>query len=199
MMSHEHSNDSTDFEVAGDSSRDPVPVRPEGRVDDVRNPEADAATKEGRQLERDDDPRSELSEQSEESQLAQINVQLSQMNTHLQENHFHQELATPNPVRLAELRERAPEVYQAYVNGINKSVEADYIARTAPYTAPIENARSGRRYGLAAVLAAFVLVGLALHYDHPWIAGIIASLNLVGLVTVFGNPGSTSKNPPNAS
>ena len=95
---------------------------------------------------------------------------------------------------MSELKKETPELYSAYIHALNSSIEADYIERTAPYTKPINNAASGRKYGLIVVLAVLIVATIALHLDHPWFAAFLAGLDLVGLAAVFGSTGDNSDN-----
>ena len=48
-------------------------------------------------------------------------------------------ILTPDRKEMAAMKEEIPELYQVYVDGLQKSVDADYIQRTHPYTEPLKN------------------------------------------------------------
>lgn len=183
-MNDEHSDGPERAEVAGDSSGGSVPVRSEGGVDGAADPGDDASSQDGRQSERDP------LEGIDPDELRDNPVLLSQITAYLQENHLHLPILAPDRREMALMRAETPELYHLYVDGLRKSVEADFIQRTYPYTEPLKNVMVGRRYGLVVVLAVLVLAGVALVLDHPWFAGVITALDVVGLAAVFGSGGN---------
>lgn len=186
-MNDEHKSESTDPEMAGSPSGDAFPVRHEGRLDGTPSAGADAASEEGRKPERNP------LEGIDFEQVRQDPILLAQVTAYLQENHLHLPILTPDRQEMAAMREQTPELYNLYVTGLQKSVDADFIQRTYPYTEPMKNVRSGRRYGLVAVLGVLCLAGYALYLDLPWFAGVITAIDVIGLAAVFGSD-SGSKN-----
>nr|DAP66158.1 MAG TPA: hypothetical protein [Caudoviricetes sp.] len=185
-MSHDnpHQPESRD-QVAGDKTRDTVPVRPQRNLDDASDTETDATPENTDISNRNTRQRSSTSEQPEEPE---------KLIAFLQQNNISLPLPIPDVEKMSELKKETPELYSVYVHALNSSIEADYIERTAPYTGPIDNAASGRKYGLTVVLAVLVVSTIALYLDHPWFAAFLTGLDLVGLAAVFGSTGDNSDN-----
>lgn len=96
---------------------------------------------------------------------------------------------------MIEMKEKTPEMYDLYISGISKAIEADYIQRTAPYTEPARLVQSGRRYGLAAVTAVLLFAGFALYLDRALLAGIIVAIDIVALAAVFASDSQLDDKP----
>lgn len=178
-MSHDnpHQPESRD-QVAGDKTRDTVPVRPQGSLDDASDKETDAATENADISSRNTPQRGTTGNQPEESE---------QLVAFLQQNNISLPLPIPDVEKMSELKKETPELYSTYVHALNSSIEADYIQRTVPYTGPIENAANGRKHGLIVVLSVLVVSTIALYLDHPWFAAFLTGLDVVGLAAVFGS------------
>ena len=121
-------------------------------------------------------------------ELANDPVALTQIQAHLQQNNLHLPVMTPDEAAMRIMREETPELYTAYIKAIESSVKASYIEQTYPYTEPAKTIKSGRTFGILAVICAFILCGYALYLDKTWFAGIIAGIDLVSLAAIFSNP-----------
>lgn len=177
-------DNSIDPEMAGDSRGDAIPVRPQREVDGERNSQPHASPEARRA------PQRNPLEGIDLDALRDNPVLLAQVTAYLQENHLHLPILTPNREEMVVMREQTPELYALYVNGLQKSIDADFIQRTYPYTEPLKSADKGRWFGLVALLAVLALAGYALHLGHTTFAGIVIGLDLLGLIAVFGNTGT---------
>lgn len=185
-MPHDHTNDQHP-EMAGNPGGDSVPLRPERGLDRQGDPQSNAPTEAGRE------PQPNPLEGLDFNQLRDNPLLLAQVTAYLQENHLHLPLLTPDREEMKAMREETPELYDVYITGLRKSVEADYIQRIYPYTEPLKNVNSGRKYGLAAFFIVMAVAAYALYLGHEWFAGIIIGLDVVGLIAVFGNHPEASK------
>ena len=186
-MTNDHTNDH-DSKMAGDSGGDSVPLRSERGLDHTTNSQSHASPEAGRELQRDP------FEGIDFNKLHENPLLLARVTAYLQENHLHLPILTPDRKEMAAMKEEIPELYQVYVDGLQKSVDADYIQRTHPYTEPLKNVNSGRKYSLTALLAVILLAAYALYLGHAWFAGIITALDVVGLITVFANNPNVKNN-----
>lgn len=187
-MTNDHTNDH-DSKMAGDSGGDSVPLRSERGLDHTTNSQSHASPEAGRELQRDP------FEGIDFDKLYENPLLLARITAYLQENHLHLPILTPDRKEMAAMKEEIPELYQVYVDGLQKSVDADYIQRTRPYTEPLKNVNLGRKYGLTALLAVtpMLLVAYTLHLGYAWFAGIITALEIVGLMAVFANNPNAKK------
>lgn len=97
-----------------------------------------------------------------------------------------QEVQTfPDPDTAAELRSKAPEVYEAWLETTRETIETDNYVRRAAVDNPREIASRGQLLGFISVLALFVLAGWAAYLDLPWLAAFLGGINVVGLATAF--------------
>ncbi|MDK4303182.1 hypothetical protein QPX33_06975, partial [Corynebacterium propinquum] len=122
--------DAEDSELAGNSNRDSVPVRPQRGMDDSPDAKGNASPEDRRKPQSDADTRGDSSEWGDNPFL------LAQISAHLQENHLHLPIVAPDQEQLANIKENSPELYEIYLDSIRKAVDADYIQRTYPYTEP---------------------------------------------------------------
>ncbi|SES33967.1 hypothetical protein [Corynebacterium cystitidis] len=182
---------STDSEMAGNSRGNSFPIRHGGNLDDGRDSQTDASTEAGREFERDPVEGFDL------DKARQDPVLLAKISAYLQENHLHLPVLTPDQATMAKMREETPELYEFYIDSMKKGVQADYIQRTYPYTEPLKNANAGRRYGLVAVIGVLIIAGYALYLDHPWFAGVITAIDIIGLAAIFSNSPRSSEKPKN--
>lgn len=114
-------------------------------------------------------------------------VLLAQVTAYLQENHLHLPLLTPDISEMARMKSETPELYEAYVRAIHSQIEADHVARTAPYFEPTKVARRGQLFGLIAVLSVLVFCGYLAFLGHSVSATIIAAIDLATLAAVFAS------------
>lgn len=182
-----HDDDQRDSEVARDPGRDPVPVRPEGRVDSTGDPNSDATPEDERE------PQRNPLEGIDFNELRDNPVLLAQITAQYQQNHLHLPILTPDHDSMVQMKRDTPELYKTYVDALQKHVRADYIQRTYPYTEPLRNVASGRRYGLAAVLAVLAVAVVALFLGHPGFATAIIAIDVIALAAVFAAPGASSE------
>ncbi|MCG7232031.1 hypothetical protein [Corynebacterium propinquum] len=173
--------DAEDSELAGNSNRDSVPVRPQRGMDDPPDAKGNASPEDRRKPQSDADTRGDASKSGDYPFL------LAQISAHLQENHLHLPIVAPDQEQLANIKENSPELYEIYLDSIRKAVDADYIQRTYPYTEPIKTVQSGRRYGLAAVLSVLAVATIALVLGHPGFATAIIAIDVVALAAVFSS------------
>lgn len=121
---------------------------------------------------------------------------LAQVTAHLQENHLHLPLFTPDIEVMAKMKKETPELYDAYVKAIRSQTRADEVARTSPYTEPGRVALRGQVSGLIAVIAVLILAGYLAYLGHPVAGSIIAGIDVVALAAVFagGRQGPSDSN-----
>lgn len=73
---------------------------------------------------------------------------------------FHQQIRTfPDADTAAELRDKAPEVYDAWIETTQSTIETDNYVRRAAADNPRQIATVGQVSGIIAVLGLFVLAG----------------------------------------
>lgn len=106
----------------------------------------------------------------------------------------------PSADQAADLRERAPELYQLLIEGARAKMDTENYLRRAPYEIPEKLARSGRPWAFAALIAILLFCGYIATLGSPGlvIAGIIAALDLVTVMTIFikvGGLGAKGKRP----
>lgn len=184
-MTHDHTNNHP--EMARDPGGDSVPLRSERDMDNPGDPQPHAPTEAG--WEHQSNPL----EGFDFDKLRDNPLLLAQVTAYLQENHLHLPILTPDRKEMAAMREETPELYGVYVDGLQKSVEADFIQRTHPYTEPLKNVNSGRKYGLAAFFMVMAVAAYALYLGHEWFAGVIIALDVISLIAVFGNNSDATK------
>lgn len=56
---------------------------------------------------------------------------------------------------------------------------------SAKYTMPLKVIRSGQLAALTALLAVLVLAGYALYLDRVWFGGVLAGLDVLGILAIF--------------
>ncbi|MBH5299896.1 hypothetical protein [Corynebacterium silvaticum] len=114
-------------------------------------------------------------------------ILLAQVTAYLQENHLHLPLLTPDLDEMTRMKQDTPELYRAYVKAINKQVDADYKARTLPYTEPSSIAKRGQRFGLIAIIAVLTFCAFLAFRGHAISATLIAAFDLIALASVFAS------------
>lgn len=112
MNEDDSARDSSDSEVAGNSGRDSVPVRPEGRLDS----QGDSGTPSAAEAERK--PERDPLEGIDIDQLRRDPILLAQITASLQENHLHLPILTPDRKEMAAMRAETPELYDLYIDGL---------------------------------------------------------------------------------
>ncbi|EEZ91240.1 hypothetical protein HMPREF0578_2321 [Mobiluncus mulieris 28-1] len=106
----------------------------------------------------------------------------------VQENHLqlHLPLALPDVDKVAQLRERAPELYQEYIYGIRKSTDNDTYERRSKFSIPARYAACGQFLGFFAVIAVLGLSAYAMSMGAQWLAGILGVIDIAAVAAVFG-------------
>jgi len=97
----------------------------------------------------------------------------------------------PDPTLLVQLRDADPQAYGLWLGTIEKRVDHDMWMERAPVELPAIIAARGQRLGFAVATLVLLVAALALFLDHPWVASIIAALDVVALAAVFASPSKT--------
>lgn len=118
-------------------------------------------------------------------ELSDNPVLFTQVTAHLQENHLHLPLLSPDHERMVRMRADTPELYEVYVQAIASQLHADEVARTLPYIAPPRAVFRGQVLGLIAVVAVLFFAGYLAYVNHPWTAGLVAGVDIAALASVF--------------
>lgn len=189
-MTNDHTNDNNS-KMAGDPSGDSIPLRSERNLDNPKNSESYAPSKTG------GDPQSSNFNKLDEKDFSLAQYDNTPIVTQENYNHPHLPINISDKEIIAALKKikaDIPELYQVCVDSLQKGVDADYIQRTYPYTEPLKNVNSGRKYGLAAFITIMFLSAYALYLGHAWFASIISFLDIAGLVAVFAyNPSNNEQ------
>lgn len=104
----------------------------------------------------------------------------------------------PDSGWLEHARTSIPEVYDAYVQGMRDSVKTDNIVRREEARAPRQITIGGQITALIGLGLVLVFAGYLAFLGHPVTAGIIAALDLVGIITAFASqrPNQPPSSPP---
>lgn len=116
----------------------------------------------------------------------------------IQLNHQQVTQNFPDPETSKALREKAPEVYDAWINTTVDSISADNHVRRAQVDNPRKISNVGQISGVIVVLSVLALAAYAVHENQPWLAGFLCTIDLVLLAGVFANPGKTPPQQPPA-
>lgn len=121
----------------------------------------------------------------------------AQLNLLLQEHHVHLPVQMPDTGWLEHARTALPEVYETYVQGLKDSIKTDNIVRREEARAPRRITTNGQITALIALVIVLVFAGYLAFLGHAVTAGIIAALDLVGIITAFASqrPGLSSTPP----
>lgn len=103
------------------------------------------------------------------------------------EQHLHTQMELPPADQAAELREKAPEVYKAWVAIARQKADTEAYVQRAQYEVPAHLARTGRPWALAALVLVLVLCGYiaSLGGAGKYVGGILAAVDLVTMVGMF--------------
>ncbi len=103
------------------------------------------------------------------------------------EQHLHTQMEMPSADQAAELRERAPEVYQAWIDIARQKADTEAYIERAQYEVPERLARTGRPWALGALVLVLGLCGYiaSLGGSGIYVAGIIAALDLATMLGLF--------------
>ena len=91
----------------------------------------------------------------------------------------------PDPDTSAELREKAPEVYEAWLQTTRQTIETDNYVRKAEVDNPRKMATRGLVVGAIVVLALFALAAYATYLRQQWLAGFLVTIDVVLLASIF--------------
>jgi hypothetical protein len=103
------------------------------------------------------------------------------------EHHLHTQMEMPSADQAADLRERAPEVYQAWVDIARQKADTENYIQRAQYDAPERVARTGRPWavGSLVLVLGFCAYVASLGQSGIYVAGIIAAIDLVAMLGLF--------------
>lgn len=96
-------------------------------------------------------------------------------------------LGMPAVEEAVALRERAPELYDLWLRiAQDRAATGNYVQR-APYEVPERLAQSGRPRALSALVVVLAFCGYLawLGGPGPYIAGLIAIIDLIGMLSLF--------------
>lgn len=97
----------------------------------------------------------------------------------------------PDPDTSAALRDRAPEVYEAWLRTTEDTIETDNYVRRAEVDNPRKMATRGLAVGAVVVLALFALAAYAIWLRQQWLAGFLVTIDVAVLASIF-----TGNTPP---
>lgn len=100
---------------------------------------------------------------------------------------IHQEFRQyyPDPEVAEQLRERAPEVYDAWLKTTKSSIDTDNYVRRQTVDNSYKMASRGQFLGIISVVAVLLLAGWCAYLDKPWLAGFLVAIDVVALAAVF--------------
>jgi hypothetical protein len=103
------------------------------------------------------------------------------------EQHLHTQMEMPSADQAAELRDRAPEVYQAWIDIARQKADTEAYIQRAQYEVPERLARSGRPWAIGALVLVLGFCGYvaSLGGSGIYVAGVIAALDLVAMLGLF--------------
>jgi hypothetical protein len=114
------------------------------------------------------------------------NIVLARIENKL-EQHLHTQMEMPPADQAADLRERAPEVYQTWIDIARQKADTeDYIQR-AQYEVPASLARSGRPWALAALVLVLGFCGFVVSKGGAgiYVGGVVAAFDLAAMLGLF--------------
>lgn len=86
-------------------------------------------------------------------------------------------------------------MYDLWIDTVRKRNDHQIWQSKKAVRQPYLLASLGQWLGLIAVLSVLVLAGFAVYLNQPWVGGILAAFDVIGLVTVFnGNQGKRREN-----
>jgi hypothetical protein len=103
------------------------------------------------------------------------------------EQHLHTQMELPAADQAADLREKAPELYEEWIRIARMKAETEAYMQRAQYEVPERLARSGRPWAYGALLTVLAFCAFIVTYGGAavYIAGIIAALDLVTMLGFF--------------
>lgn len=109
---------------------------------------------------------------------------------------IHQEFKQyyPDPDTSAELKIKAPEVYDAWIATTKSSIETDNYVRKATVDNTASIAKRGQIIGFFSVIFVLILAGYCAWLDKPWLSGFLVAIDVVALAAVFAPRNDDSTN-----
>jgi hypothetical protein len=103
------------------------------------------------------------------------------------EQHLHTQMELPDPDQAADLREKAPEIYNLWIEIARKKAETESYIQSAQYEVPARLARTGRPWALGALVLVLVFCAYLATFGGGavYIAGIVAAVDLVSMLGLF--------------
>jgi hypothetical protein len=103
------------------------------------------------------------------------------------EQHLHTQMEMPPAEQAAELRERAPEVYRAWIDIARQKADTEDYVQRAQYQVPENLARSGRPWALGALVLVLCFCGyvVSLRGAGIYVGGIVAAFDLAAMLGLF--------------
>lgn len=103
------------------------------------------------------------------------------------EQHLHTQMELPPADQAAQLRDKAPEVYNAWIEIARQKADTEAFVQRAQYDVPASLARTGRPWALVALVVVFVFCGYIASLGGPgiYVAGIIGAIDLVTMLGLF--------------
>jgi hypothetical protein len=103
------------------------------------------------------------------------------------EQHLHTQMEMPSADQAADLRDRAPEVYEAWIDIARQKADTEAYVQRAQYEVPERLARTGRPWALSALVLVLGFCGYvaSLGGSAVYVAGIVAALDLVAMMGLF--------------
>jgi uncharacterized membrane protein len=125
-----------------------------------------------------------------EQQVEQlVNVVLAKIEQRF-EQHLHVPIYMPDVDELADMRERTPEAYEAWVRMTEQRSATENHMDRAEYDQPFQIAVRGQRYGVVALILVLAFCGYlaSLGTAGTIVGGILATIDIVTLIAqLMGN------------
>lgn len=116
------------------------------------------------------------------------------------EQHLHVPIYMPDVNELADMRERTPEAYAAWVRMTEQRAATENHMDRAEYDQPFIIATRGQRYGIVALVLVLVFCGYiaTLGTAGTVIGGILATIDIVAIIAQLmgSKPGARADAPP---
>lgn len=105
--------------------------------------------------------------------------------------HLHLPMAVPNADDVAELEAKSPRVFELWLELTRKRAFDDADLEKAAIDHPLELAKRGQWFGIVSMLAVLGFCGYlaSLGGGAQYVAGVIAAIDLVAIITSFMNTG----------
>lgn len=179
-MSDEHATSQENDGTQSDDSWLPVDLRPE-RSRDLPTNATNAPTDPQSKPQTGNIPSQPNTPQSAETIASLVVSHINQNITTVNEPG-----AIPDLNQIVALREKAPELYDAYVEIIKEEAQSNRLEQRQRYEIPEKYAKRGQRLGFASILIVAILVGFCVYEQAYWIAGVFGVIDFVAIAAVFG-------------